>query len=65
MGPLAFLPIHAAGMYGEGAGELNVSNYVVPSYTPTLTAIINAKKSHETHEKFRGLLAVSQPNTPG
>jgi CHAT domain-containing protein len=34
----------------------------VSSYTPTLNAIINKT---ETHQQFQGLLAVSQPNTPG
>ena len=64
-GPLAFLPIHAAGIYNNNAHGLNISDYVVSSYTPTLSAIINAHKSHETHHKFQGLVAVSQPNTPG
>jgi CHAT domain-containing protein len=30
-----------------------------------LAAIINANESQEMHHEFRGLLAVSQPNTPG
>lgn len=44
---------------------INTSNYVVSSYTPTLTALINATEDHENRRKFQGLLAVSQPNTPG
>ena len=42
-----------------------MSDFVVSSYTPTLNAIINASGDHKTRQKFRGLLAVSQPNTPG
>ena len=63
-GPLAFLPIHAAGIYGKSESGLNISDYVVSSYTPTLNAIINATQSRELLRKFQGLLAVSQPNTP-
>jgi CHAT domain-containing protein len=64
-GPLAFLPIHAAGIYGKSTPGHIISDYVVSSYTPTLNAIINATQSCETLHKFRGLLAVCQPNTPG
>jgi CHAT domain-containing protein len=63
-GPLAFLPIHAAGIYGKSEPGLKISDYVVSSYTPTLNAIINATQSREMLRKFGGLLAVSQPNTP-
>jgi len=44
---------------------LNISDYVVSSYTPTLAALIGARESHQAHDKYRGLLAISQPNTPG
>jgi CHAT domain-containing protein len=64
-GPLTFLPIHAAGIYGKSEPGHNISDYVVSSYTPTLNAIINATQSGELLRKFQGLLAVSQPNTPG
>jgi CHAT domain-containing protein len=63
-GPLAFLPIHAAGIYGKSAPGYDISDYVVSSYTPTLNALINATQSRELLWKFQGLLAVSQPNTP-
>jgi len=64
-GPLAFLPIHAAGTYDKSATGFNISDYVVSSYTPTLNSLINATEYHETRRNFQGLLAVSQPNTPG
>jgi len=64
-GPLAFLPIHAAGIYDTSELSVSISDFVVSSYTPTLNAMINASKNHATHENFQGLLAVSQPNTPG
>ena len=64
-GPLAFLPIHAAGIYSNSEPGFNISDYVVSSYTPTLAAIIGAHESHQAREKYRGLLAISQPSTPG
>jgi CHAT domain-containing protein len=38
---------------------------VVSSYTPTLNALIGRSTNHESCQRFRGLLAVIQPNTPG
>jgi CHAT domain-containing protein len=64
-GPLAFLPIHAAGIYSKSEPGFNISDYVVSSYTPTLAAIIGARESHHARDKYRGLLAISQPSTPG
>ena len=60
-GPLAFLPIHAAGIYGTGAGE-RLSDYVVSSYTPTLTAILDTSPPIAPHD-FK-ILTVAQPSTP-
>ena len=64
-GSLAFLPIHAAGIYGDATPGSSISDYVVSSYTPTLNALIHNSMSHQTRKILRGLLAVSQPNTPG
>ncbi|KAK0452949.1 uncharacterized protein EV420DRAFT_1630338 [Desarmillaria tabescens] len=61
-GPLAFLPIHAAGQYSTNDPGTKLSDYVVSSYTPTLTALLD--KLQKTRA-FKGLLAISQPNTPG
>ncbi|KAK0234516.1 CHAT domain-containing protein [Armillaria nabsnona] len=61
-GPLAFLPIHAAGQYGTNEPGTKLSDYVVSSYTPTLTALHDKLQKTRT---FKGLLAISQPNTPG
>ncbi|KAJ7120836.1 CHAT domain-containing protein [Mycena epipterygia] len=57
-GPFAFLPIHAAGVYKEGY----VSDYVVSSYTPTLTALLN--QPEQTFSPFN-MTALIQPKTPG
>lgn len=61
-GPLAFLPLHAAGKY-EGKSHQRVFDHVISSYTPTLTALLEASKRKT--QPFRGLLVVSQPATPG
>jgi CHAT domain-containing protein len=42
VGALAFLPIHAAGVYSQGSLEC-CSDYVVSSYTPTLSALRRAR----------------------
>ncbi|KAG8737444.1 hypothetical protein FRC10_008179, partial [Ceratobasidium sp. 414] len=59
-GPLAFLPLHAAGRYGT-AGS-NASDFVVSSYTPTLSAL---EISVSSPTQFQGVLAVGQEATVG
>jgi CHAT domain-containing protein len=44
IGSLAFLPIHAAGIY-TGRLQECCSDHVVSSYTPTLSALIRARKN--------------------
>ncbi|TFK36478.1 CHAT domain-containing protein [Crucibulum laeve] len=67
-GPLAFLPLHAAGMYGSRGSSVGsiISDFVVSSYTPTVSAII--KKTRNNHinsdSRSRGILVVSQASTP-
>ncbi|KAK0465793.1 CHAT domain-containing protein [Armillaria novae-zelandiae] len=61
-GPMAFLPIHAAGDYRTNEPGTKISDYVVSSYTPTVTILLDKLKKTRT---FKGLLAISQPNTPG
>lgn len=64
-GPLVFLPIHAAGRYREVNGP-RVSDFVVSSYTPTLTALLNRKDrpADQPTSKIE-VLGVSQPMTSG
>ncbi|KIM20447.1 hypothetical protein M408DRAFT_307726 [Serendipita vermifera MAFF 305830] len=61
-GPLAFLPIHAAGNYETDVVGEKISDYVVSSYTPTLTAILDQSQPEVT-EHFQ-ILTVAQPSTP-
>src|ERR1700743_2811573 len=60
-GPLTFLPIHAAGVYDTNVGN-KLSDYVVPSYTPTLTAILDATTSNMRNDFT--ILTIAQPSTP-
>ncbi|KDR79673.1 hypothetical protein GALMADRAFT_154472 [Galerina marginata CBS 339.88] len=70
-GPLAFLPLHAAGNYGSIAGDSItqagrcVSDFVVSSYTPTVRSLIEKFKASSTFSKAPSLVIVSQPNTQG
>ncbi|KAG9119637.1 hypothetical protein FRC07_005261, partial [Ceratobasidium sp. 392] len=59
-GPLAFLPLHAAGCYDQPQAQ--VFNYVVSSYTPTLSSLL---KPVSTSNSFRGILAVGQAASAG
>jgi hypothetical protein len=45
-GDFVFLPIHAAGIYtGPQASQACCSDFVVSSYTPTISALLRAQKS--------------------
>ncbi|KAG8720174.1 hypothetical protein FRC09_010016, partial [Ceratobasidium sp. 395] len=59
-GPLAFLPLHAAGLYDRPFSK--TLNYVVSSYVPTLGTLLNAPP---LLTKFDGILAVGQADLAG
>ncbi|PVF99204.1 hypothetical protein CPB86DRAFT_757230 [Serendipita vermifera] len=61
-GPLAFLPIHAAGLYDEVDPGNKLSDYVVSSYCPTLSSLGEPSKQ-PNQEPFK-ILTVAQPATP-
>ncbi|KAJ7885460.1 TPR-like protein [Mycena leptocephala] len=65
-GPLAFLPIHAAGLHGKDqAFGSKLSDFLISSYTPSLTALIEGfRQESKTHKDLR-LLAVTQPSAEG
>ncbi|KAJ7218802.1 CHAT domain-containing protein [Mycena rebaudengoi] len=65
-GPLAFLPIHAAGVYGENqAFGSKLSDFLISSYTPSLTALIEGFRPHTESQEELQLLAVTQPSAVG
>jgi CHAT domain-containing protein len=58
-----FLPIHAAGIYGNPETlTVTLADYAVSSYTPNLSVLLKARLREESPLKF---LAVIQANTPG
>ena len=66
-GPLVFLPIHAAGIYSPEITHAGpcVSDYVISSYTPTISALITRVKLIESRNQAPAqLLLISQPSTP-
>ncbi|KAJ6614152.1 CHAT domain-containing protein [Mycena sp. CBHHK59/15] len=65
-GPLAFLPIHAAGLYGEHEPfGSKLSDFVISSYAPSLTALINGFRPGSGSQEGLQLLAVTQPSASG
>ena len=59
-GPLAFLPLHAAGPYQDDAP--GVPDLVVSSYTPTLRSLLRA---YQAPRAAFSMLAIAQPDAPG
>ncbi|KAJ7479020.1 TPR-like protein [Mycena latifolia] len=65
-GPLAFLPIHAAGLYGkEAAFGSKLSDFFISSYTPSLSALIEGLRAKKDSQDGLQLLAVAQPSAFG
>ncbi|KAJ7208314.1 TPR-like protein, partial [Mycena pura] len=65
-GPLAFLPIHAAGLYGKDeAFGSKLSDFLISSYIPSLTALIQGYRPHSESQAGLQLLAVTQPLADG
>ncbi|KZV73890.1 TPR-like protein [Peniophora sp. CONT] len=63
-GLLAYLPLHAAGIYGDQFGP-RVHDFVVSSYTPSLAALISGRDGVAQNTSKTKLLLVTQPATPG
>ncbi|TFK22491.1 hypothetical protein FA15DRAFT_622397 [Coprinopsis marcescibilis] len=62
-GPLSFLPIHAAGIYGVGEDSTNINDYAISSYTPTIASLAEiGKRERRIGDDTAGLFLVSQPN---
>ncbi|KAI0084227.1 CHAT domain-containing protein [Irpex rosettiformis] len=68
-GPLAFLPLHAAGIYPERKGRntdsQTVMDIAISSYTPTLEALLKPRTRLTAGcAEYPKVLVVSQPDTP-
>ncbi|CAA7269583.1 unnamed protein product [Cyclocybe aegerita] len=66
-GPLVFIPIHAAGVYGsEEDPGFSVSDFVISSYTPTVSVLLDKlQEASEEKPTHSSVLLVSQPAMPG
>lgn len=58
-GPLALLPIHAAGLYDTDEPGSKLSDFVISSYTHRLSSLIDIPHCATTRDSFQ-LLAVAQ-----
>jgi hypothetical protein len=64
-GLLTALPLHAAGRYGDAPGQ-TVLDRVVPSYTPTVRALLEATKTPPAGPADKPtMLVVAAPDVPG
>jgi CHAT domain-containing protein len=70
-GPVAFLPLHAAGIYNTKCPlhSIRATDFVISSYTPSLSALIIPPKEvirpHLGSLVEPSILVVTQPDTPG
>ncbi|TFK32702.1 CHAT domain-containing protein [Crucibulum laeve] len=62
-GPLACLPIHAAGIYDRAKTGRKVLDFVVSSYTPSVATLQHARTRVVAPKSFK-MLAVAVPNAP-
>ena len=70
VGPLSFLPLHAAGHHQTRSfsAAQTVMDRAVSSYTPTVRALIHAKRARSGDRGFAengSTLVVAMPQTPG
>ncbi|KZV76186.1 hypothetical protein PENSPDRAFT_598806 [Peniophora sp. CONT] len=65
-GPLTQLPLHAAGIY-EPTSPIrpHVFDFVVSSYTPSLSTLLRCHRRAGSPSPHPNLLVIAQPNTPG
>ncbi|KAF8180053.1 hypothetical protein K438DRAFT_2172526 [Mycena galopus ATCC 62051] len=65
-GPLAFLPINAAGLYSKDkAFGSKLSDFLISSYTPSLTTLFHGFHPQSESKEDLQLLAVTQPSAKG
>jgi CHAT domain-containing protein len=60
---LSYLPVHAAGLPGQGMAT--VLDRVVSSYTPTVYALAESRKRQRAPAATDSMLVVAMPTTPG
>jgi CHAT domain-containing protein len=66
MGQFSLLPLHAAGIYDKTWKTIDcVSEYVISSYTPSISALCKARKRPPPTLSSGATLLLAQPTTPG
>ncbi|KZV70887.1 hypothetical protein PENSPDRAFT_427625, partial [Peniophora sp. CONT] len=63
-GPLTQLPLHAAGLYDQKKPSPRIFDYVVSSYTSSLSALLGCLEKKDKHRAPPSMLLVAQTNTP-
>ncbi|KZV67426.1 hypothetical protein PENSPDRAFT_688133 [Peniophora sp. CONT] len=63
-GPVTQLPLHAAGLYEHAQPSSHISNFVVSSYTPSLSALLRCLEKNNEQRASPRMLLVAQTNTP-
>ncbi|KZV75999.1 hypothetical protein PENSPDRAFT_598917 [Peniophora sp. CONT] len=63
-GPLTQLPLHAAGIYDKGQSALHTFDFVVSSYTPSLSALLRCYENNGGQPSEPKLLLIAQPDVP-
>ncbi|KZV60145.1 hypothetical protein PENSPDRAFT_760164 [Peniophora sp. CONT] len=63
-GPLTQLPLHAAGIYDVRGSGPRVYDFVVSSYTPSLSALLRCYEGSGKPHSNPSMLLVAQPDTP-
>ncbi|RLK61926.1 CHAT domain-containing protein [Actinokineospora cianjurensis] len=66
-GTLSFLPLHMAGYHDAPAGDVptTVPDLVVSSYTPTIRALVHARRQRAGKTRAPHVLAVATSHAPG
>lgn len=62
-GDFSLLPLHAAGPYRKG--QQNLADLYISSYTPTLTALIRARRPSDTETERKCIVAIGQAKAFG
>ncbi|KZV70928.1 hypothetical protein PENSPDRAFT_631053 [Peniophora sp. CONT] len=63
-GPLTQLPLHAAGIYNQKQPGQRVFDFVVSSYTPSLSTLLRCLEKTGDHNTSPSMLLVAQTDTP-
>ncbi|KZV75357.1 TPR-like protein [Peniophora sp. CONT] len=63
-GPLTQLPLHAAGMYGSSQRGPRVYDFVVSSYTTSLSALLHCRQGFDPQPYQPNVLVITQPESP-